>query len=127
MDRDTRAVEEEIARLRSAWTDAIRDRDEATLDRLMADEFVFIDERGGWGKERFIANVQRWDLVGMTFDDVLVRDYGPVVAMHARVALHARLDGRDMSGEWYVTDLWVRRNEQWQVVARQWSQASTPA
>jgi len=31
----------------------------------MADDFVFIDGRGRWGKKRFIANVQRWDLVGI--------------------------------------------------------------
>jgi hypothetical protein len=126
MDREPLPLDAEIARLRAVWTDALRERDDTTLDRLMADDFVFIDERGRWGKERFIANVRRWDIVGMDFEDVLVRDYEPVAVMHARVGLRARLDGREMSGEWYVTDLWVRRDGSWQVVSRQWSRGSTP-
>jgi hypothetical protein len=29
-----------------------------------------------------------------------------------------RLDGRDVSGELHVTDVWVRRDGRWQIVRR---------
>lgn len=60
----------------------------------------------------------------MDFRDVLVRDFGTVAVYQARVGLLAKLDGREMSGEWYLTDIWVHRGAGWQVVARQWSRAS---
>lgn len=40
----------EIQQLCLAVTAAIRDRDEATLNRVMADDFTFTSERGRWGK-----------------------------------------------------------------------------
>jgi len=114
----------EITQLCLAMTDAIRDRDDLTLNRLMADDFMFTSERGRWGKTQFIENTRRWQLAGMDFQDVLVRDFGTVVVYQARVGLRARLDGREMSGEWYLTDIWVNRGAGWQVVARQWSRSS---
>lgn len=114
----------EIQQLCLAVTDAIRDRDEATLNRVMADDFTFTSERGRWGKTQFIENTRRWQLVSMDFRDVLVRDFGTVAVYQARVGLLAKLDGREMSGEWYLTDIWVHRGAGWQVVARQWSRAS---
>ena len=123
-DRDS--VEPEILQLCHAWTDAIRDRDDATMKRLMADDFTFPSERGRWGKVQFIENARRWQLVGMEFQDLLVREYGLVTVMQARVGLRAHLDGQGMSGEWYLTDVWVNRGAAWQVVARQWSRASAP-
>ena len=124
-DRDS--VEPEILQLCLAWTDAIRDRDDATMNRLMADDFTFTSERGRWGKAQFIENTRRWQLVGMEFEDVLVRGYGPVRVMQARVALRAQLDGQEMSGESYLTDVWVDHRTDWRVVARQWSRATAPA
>jgi ketosteroid isomerase-like protein len=118
------AAEEEIMRFCRAWTDAIRDRDDDTMNQLMADDFTFTSERGRWGKAQFVENTRRWQLVGMEFQDLLVRQYGPVTVMQARVALRAHLDGQEMSGESYLTDIWVNRGASWQVVARQWSRSS---
>jgi len=120
-DEKTKA---EIGRLSEEWTRAIRDRDHAALDRLIADDFTFTSERGRWGKARFIENTLRWDLLGMEFADVLIRVHGPTAVFQARVALRARLDGRDFSGESYLTDIWVDRGGGWQAIARQWSRPS---
>lgn len=115
-------LREEIARLCRAWADAIVSRDAAAADEFMAEDFVFTSERGRWGKARFLANLTRWDAGGaMAFRDVEVRDLGHVAAMFARVALRVRLDGREMAGEAYVTDIWARRDGEWRVVSRQWS------
>ena len=62
----------------------------------------------------------------MEFRDLLVREYGLVAVMQARVGLRAHLDGQEMSGDSYLTDVWVNRGAAWQVVARQWSRASAP-
>ena len=117
----------EITQLCLALTDAIRDRDDATLTRLVADDFTFTSERGRWGRTRFIENTRRWQLVRMDFQDVLVREFGAVAVYQARVGLLAQLDGREMSGEWYLMDIWVNRGAGWQVVARQWSRAGASA
>jgi len=118
---------QEIARLCLDLTDAIRNRDDVTLTRLLADDFTFTSERGRWDKTRFIENTRRWQLVGkgMSFQDVRVRAFGTVVVYQARVELQATLDGRQMSGEWYLTDIWVDQGVGWQVVARQWSRSAS--
>ena len=128
MGSGAQPVEAEIVQCCTALTNAIRDRDDAVLAGLVTDDFVFTTDRGRWGKEYFMANVQRWDTVSMDFHDVLVRDFGEVAVMHARVRTErqALLAGQEMSGELYLTDMWERQDGNRRLVSRQWSRANSP-
>jgi ketosteroid isomerase-like protein len=43
---------------------------------------------------------------------------GDVVVAHGRVNQRATAEGREWHGTFLVTDVWVRRDGRWQLVAR---------
>jgi ketosteroid isomerase-like protein len=49
---------------------------------------------------------QRWDCESYRFGDILVRREGKLAVFSASVELKARMDGRDWSGTYWVTDVW---------------------
>jgi hypothetical protein len=54
------------------------------------------------------------------FGDIYVRDLGAMTIFATRLEIEATMDGRDWSGEYWITDLWrksrLRRN--WRLVER---------
>ena len=121
-------VAREIARLANAWMAAGTARDAAALERLMGEEFrlasgrgVFVD-RAEWLRMAF----EEIEVESFAYSDVSVRAYGDVAVMQSRWRQRARLRGEDWSGEGLLTDVWVRRDGRWQVVARHSSLVSNP-
>jgi len=107
------------------WITAMCDHDEATLQQLLADEFVltFTDMSGAPGA---VPRAQWFDnLRHMTFG--AVRIDAPSVTMHGDAVATVRM--RMHLQEWKVQDhalpplydlldVWVRRAGRWQVVMR---------
>lgn len=62
---------------------------------------------------RFVCN-------GYRFGDIYVRDLGQLAIFASQVELKARLDGKDISGRFWVTDLWKkgRIRRRWRLVER---------
>lgn len=115
-------AEQELKRLSVAWMQAWKDGDRATLERLLAEDFVLVlsasTERpvgrarwlemafGGYTCESFEYRSQHVRLLG---DTAIVAS---VYTQKASVA------GQDRSGEFFLTDVWQQRGGRWQVVAR---------
>lgn len=116
------AVAEEIERLANEWMTAVDQRDHATLERILGEEF-----RLGFGTHGF-ADRASWlqlalhavEVESFGYRDVTVRTYGEVAVMQLRLTQRARLRGTDWSGEGLITDVWVHRDGRWQVIARRW-------
>jgi hypothetical protein len=66
------------------------------------------------------AATKRFLCSGYRFGDIYVRDIGPVVVFASQLELKGTLDGRDVSGNFWVTDLWRkgRIRRQWRLVER---------
>jgi ketosteroid isomerase-like protein len=129
MNGEQDADAREIERLANAWMNAGAERDAATLERIMGEEFrlasgrgVFVD-RAEWLRMAF----EEIEVESFAYADVSVRTYGDVAVMQSRWRQRARLRGDDWSGEGLLTDVWVRRDGRWQVVARHSSLVSTPS
>jgi ketosteroid isomerase-like protein len=58
------------------------------------------------------------DFTPPEFQDVRVLVYGDAALMTSRTILHTSFDGRNWSGEYFLTDVWVRRDGRWQLVRR---------
>jgi ketosteroid isomerase-like protein len=52
---------------------------------------------------------------------------GDVGLVHGRSSQIARIDGRDWSGTFLITDVWVRREGTWRVAARHGTGPISPA
>jgi hypothetical protein len=66
------------------------------------------------------AATKRFLCSGYRFGDIYVRDVGSVVIFASQLELKATLDGRDVSGNFWVTDLWRkgRIRRRWRLVER---------
>ncbi len=127
MTNDVKA-EDEADHLRAIERDRLRSlvaADLATARRLHADDFQLINPRGGTlSKDQYLADVASGDLDYLEWEpgDIQVRLYGDSAVI--RYQAHLRVSVRGSPGRpvtFWHTDLYEKRNAQWQVV---WSHAT---
>ena len=121
MSNQDRPVEAEVEQAAQDWMVAAFSRDLDACSRFLADEFTMVTNRGSHiDKAQWLYNVQHRVGGGEPppFLDPQVRIYGDTALMTSRNVLRATFDGKDWSGELYLTDVWVRRDGRWQVVRR---------
>jgi hypothetical protein len=97
-------------------------KDAAAAERLLADEYLFIQGDGQVSSKAQNVEILRsadFECQALTTDDVQVRIYGNTALIIGRAHFKATYKGRDVSGEFWYTDVWVRRAGRWQNVASQ--------
>ena len=113
------SIEETIRRRAQEWMEAGRRRDAAALDRLLADEFELVAARGVIDRAAWLhAALHEIEVRDFRYEDPRVRVYGEVAVMLSGWHQEATMAGRDWSGDFRLTDTWVRRDGRWQVVLR---------
>ena len=113
-----------IETMENRWMRAWVNRDPKALKAITASNFILLAGSTPptlLDRPSFLeAIVKRWDCSSYRFVDVYVRSLGPVALFAARLELKATMDGKDVSGTVWVTDLWrkgrVRRS--WKMVQR---------
>lgn len=112
----------QLERLNRAWMDSYVERDAAFLERHLADSYVstfpdgtVLDKRGE------IAALTSGSVVlaEMTAREMKVQVYGEAAVITGRSAIRAKANGRDESGEYRFTDVWVKQADRWLAVASQ--------
>ena len=120
MEDEDRAAEAENEERAHEWATAIRAREAAALERLVADEYV--PQAPGIGRMPraawLHAALHAYEISSFAFDDVLIHVYGDTAVMQSRHQQQASFEGEDRSGALFVTDVWVRLAGRWQVAAR---------
>jgi hypothetical protein len=121
-------AKDEAGELRTIELDRLRSlvaADLATAKRLHADDFQLINPRGGTlSKDQYLGDIASGALDYLEWKpgEIQVRMYGDSAVMryqaHMKVSVRGSA-GRDVT-TWH-TDLYEKRNGQWQVV---WSQAT---
>jgi ketosteroid isomerase-like protein len=114
------SAQSEIAALEREWMAAWISRDRAVCDRILGDDFILTSARGTlMSKLEWLAGAMG-PIVGQSFDwdELQVRLFGDAAIVHARTRQSASVAGQDWSGQFLLTDVWVRRAGRWQVVSR---------
>ena len=101
------------------WIRAEINRDEATLRRVIDDQFVFNSNNGQTsGKEALVKNVLGWNMTGQTISErsVLVKGDTAVICgtTELRFAVPDKEDTRSLLR---YTTTWVKRGGQWRALA----------
>lgn len=113
------AVEEELIAREQEWMEVVRRKDLAALEQILAPEYVYTASgQGRWPRERWMETVPIYDIRHFAFHEVDVHAYGDVAVVLSRYEQKASVAGAQRSGEFLLTDVWVRRNDAWQVVTR---------
>jgi ketosteroid isomerase-like protein len=116
------ASEQELMKVENDWSEAVLKRDTATLQRLYADEYLFTDPEGvTWNKSQDIASITSgaYKLASYKLEDMKAHVYGDVAVVTGRNTMKGTFQGKDMSGQYRFTDVFVKRGGRWQCVATQ--------
>lgn len=104
-------------------TDAIQRGDVATLERIWSDDYTFTN---GFGqvvtKAQRLENLKRGATSVQSADrsDIKVRVYnGDAAVLTSRVTLKARYSGKEGSGDYRNTAVWIKTPAGWRMVANQ--------
>ena len=115
----TESVEQELIKLENEWGEAIVKRDAASIDMLMADEFIAIYDGSVFTKAQYFEFVKsmKEEILSFAMDEWQVRVYGDAGVVMARSTTKTRLAGKETTNQLRFTDIWVKRDGHWKCVA----------
>lgn len=114
-----------IQALEQQLLDAMFASDVATLDRLLADDLVFITHTGALADKQVDLDAHRSGLLKLTelsAADERVRLYGDSAIVTLRLELAGTFDGEAFAGKFRYTRIWAQPAGRWQVVSAHVSQ-----
>ncbi|MDQ6871038.1 MAG: nuclear transport factor 2 family protein [Gemmatimonadota bacterium] len=109
--------------LQEQWMAAWRDKDSATLERILAPEFaltISASPAQSFPRDAWLRTASSgYDCTEFSYRDMQVRDFGDIVIVSSVFRVRATAFGVDRSGEFFLTDVWrPGRESEWQVIAR---------
>jgi ketosteroid isomerase-like protein len=116
--------EQEVEKFEREWSEAYKQHDKATLERILADGFVFTDPQGKvHNKAQYIDLALHEEILSYTLSDLAVHVHGDTGIVTGVWHAKYMVDGKEQSGTLYFTDVVVKRAGRWQVVASHDAQA----
>ena len=116
------AVVKQIEQLEEARNQAILKGDAAAIERMNADDYTFITLKG---ELRTKAEIVKGFASGAfkyqsrTISDLKVRVYGDTAVVTGRSIQKGIENGKDYSGDYWFTRVYVKQNGAWMTVALQ--------
>lgn len=120
-------VEREILRLEEDLGRAEMRADVAALERIYADDvmvmtpFGTIDKAAAMAEFHLIASKVAAGQASLeTFDkeEIKARAYGETAVTNYRLSATGRYEGQDISQQFQIMNVWMKREGRWQIVAR---------
>lgn len=113
------SVEQSLKKMERDWVDATLKKDTATLDRILADDWVGQGPTGPATKAQVLADIKSGDqkLESINLGDLKVRVFGDTAVVLGSDDEKSSYKGKDTSGHWLWMDVFVKRNGRWQAVA----------
>ncbi len=114
--------EETVRRLQHEWMQAWVDQDAAKLERLLAPEYALVVSSMPdrlVTRDQWMAMLGRYTAQGFRYESMIVRLFGNfAVVSSLGTAEGAEVDGADRSMTFFLTDVWLKSDDQWQVISR---------
>ncbi|HKY30791.1 MAG TPA: nuclear transport factor 2 family protein [Pyrinomonadaceae bacterium] len=121
-------MEQHIREIEIEWGHAFERRDIATLDRLMADDYILTDPLGNVrSKAESLAAIQANEVrfESSESDNVNVWITGDTAVVTGRSTFRGRYKGWSMAGYYQYTDVLVRRRGSWRAVGSHITQSES--
>jgi ketosteroid isomerase-like protein len=113
-------AEQAVTNIEKEMLDALLKGDTSASERYLADTFIFTGPDGETSnKAQNIADLKSGDLKlqSATFDDPKVSVYGDTAVVTYGSVDKGTYKGKDISGKTRWTDVFVKKNGKWQLVA----------
>ena len=114
------AAEQQLIDTEKAWNQAFIKRDASFLDKLYAEEYLFTDQDGKtYDRSVDIDGVKtgEFKMLSGKLDDLKVHVYGDFATVTGVNDFKGTFKGEDASCICRFTDVFVKRDGRWQVVA----------
>ena len=112
--------EQVIKQLEQEWAEALQKRDQAAIDRIVARDWMLTDPEGALitkGQADADLNSGALKFESFKLDAMTVRVYGDTAVVHGLETEKSSYKGKDTSGQYRFTDVFVKRNGRWQAIA----------
>ena len=122
-------VEQVLIKLEREWAEALVKADGAALDRIQADDWVMTSWDGQTQtKAQSIEEIKSgvYQAASVNLDNLKVRTFGDVAVVTLGQTEKSKYKGKESSGRYLYTDVWVKRNGKWQVVATHGTKVEQP-
>ena len=121
MQEKSSSDEQQVIQIEHEWIDAFVQADTETLERILADDFIFTDPAGNiLTKAEWIEDMTNGSLKfeSIQIDDLKVRVFGDAAAVaNGRTTVKAQSKEGGFNGKFCYTVMYLKRNGRWQPVA----------
>jgi hypothetical protein len=123
------SVEETLIQMEQAWSQADIKRDATALNQILAEDWIGTDFEGTLlNKAQALTGISSGSgtLQSTVLRDMKVRVYGSTAVVTGTDTEKGEYHGKDSSGRYLWTDVFVRRNGRWQAVSSQSTKLTAP-
>lgn len=116
---DDSAVEQKMMQMERDWANAMMSNDATVIDRIEADDYAYVMDGMKGSKHGDVDEAKSKAYAGSAeLTDMQARVFGDAAIVTGKTALrNAKYNGKDVSGDYLFTDVFLKRNGNWQVVA----------
>jgi hypothetical protein len=122
-ERDAAITEAELVRRTQELYDAVVPGNQAPWKKYFADDSIFADEKGRtMDKPKLVADITPMPAGysgAIKIEQVRSRIYNNVAILSYDANEKETIFGQDLSARYHVTDTWLRRDGNWQIIASQ--------
>ncbi len=115
-------VEQSIKALTEQLRQASLKGDAATYDKLLADDYISTNIFGATStKAQVLENMKsgKVKFEAIDFSDMKVKVYGDTALVISTANVKGHFGDTEISGQWRIVRVWVKRKGQWQTVSFQ--------
>jgi hypothetical protein len=119
--QDNSAIETKLKQMEDAWAKALKDKDQAAVGNMVADDYAGINSKGEHqNKTRLLDEIKSSTdtLSASTNDSMQVHIYGPSLATVVGTSTEKGKDkdGKQFSRSFGWVDTWMERNGKWECI-----------
>ena len=112
-------ITDELTKLSHDWMQAWKDNDMNFLENILAPDFrLLTSDLWVMPREKWLALVPVYKCQSFEYKQQEVRDYGNAAIVQSNYSQTATLNGQDRSGDFLITDIWVKQDGNWKVTHR---------
>ena len=112
----------ELIRREHDWMEAVKRRDIEFLERLLGPEFILLTGRPGIEtrtRQQYLdVTRDEYTLESFEYVEIDAHAYGDFGFVRSRYSQRGWMNDKQRNQAFLMTDVWVRRNGEWQAVSR---------
>lgn len=110
-----------IIRLENDFADAVVNRDEAKINKLISDDFIYTENENMYSRSEVIQSfLSVSDIIESAYNEELkVHLYDNTAIVTGWLYINGKSSGTGFNRKYRFTDIWFKDNGEWQIIAAQ--------